>query len=100
MGPRAVFVPRGGGYALVAVIADEPDRFPHDRHAAIGLGCRDCHGADGDTRPGANDHAPCDTCHADAFQTQPGAICRVCHTSVDVTGTAPTLRPFPLEAGM
>src|SRR5687768_4174286 len=70
-------------------VVDEPDRFPHASHAApaLGLGCRDCHGADGDARPGADDHAPCDRCHATEFQTTPGPLCRVCHTEpVDVTG--------------
>lgn len=114
MGPRAVVVVAIAAIAIApavacrtrrptnlsVVIADEPDRFPHDRHAAIGLGCADCHGPDGDTRPGANDHAPCDKCHADAFQTTPGALCRVCHATVDVTGKDDALRPFPLEAGM
>jgi hypothetical protein len=84
-------------------VVDEPDRFPHASHAApaLGLGCRDCHGADGDARPGADDHAPCDRCHATEFQTTPGPLCRVCHTEpVDVTGAEKTLRPFPLTGGM
>jgi len=87
---------------VVEVIADEPDRFPHASHAARGLGCRDCHGVDGAARPGADDHAPCDrgACHGPAFQTQPGAICRVCHTTVDVTGGDAGLRPYPLDGGL
>lgn len=85
---------------VVVAVADEPDRFPHDRHAARGLGCAECH-ADG-TRPGANDHAPCDRgqCHDEAFRTTPGALCNVCHTAIDVSGGEAALRPYPLEGGM
>jgi hypothetical protein len=87
--------------ALVQVVADEPDRFPHPLHAAKGLGCADCHGATGDARPGAADHAPCDRgeCHAPAFAQQPGALCRVCHSAVTPDGDA-ELRAYPLEGGM
>ena len=78
---------------------DELDRFPHAAHAT--LGCRECHGADGNDRPGANDHAPCDRCHAAAFQTAPGRLCRICHTAIDVAGGDDSkLRSFPLEGGL
>lgn len=88
---------------VVEAVVDEPDRFPHDRHVANGLGCRECHGGDGSARPGAADHAPCDrgNCHDTEFQATPGKLCKVCHSAVDVTGTGDAdLRPYPLESGM
>src|SRR5690349_5621526 len=80
-----------------------PDRFPHGAHPT--LGCPQCHDPAsiqaGTARPpGADEHAPCDQgqCHADAFREPPGALCRVCHLSVDATGAKPsTLRPFPAD---
>lgn len=83
-----------------------PDRFPHGAHTT--LGCPQCHDPGavqaGATRtPGADDHAPCDqgNCHGDAFREPPGALCRVCHVSVDVTGARPSpLRAFPADDGV
>lgn len=84
----------------------EPDRFPHVRHG--GLGCTPCHdltaASSGVVRPpGSDDHAACDNaaCHADAFAAPPGPLCRVCHTSVDATGRAPSpLRAYPATDGV
>ncbi len=80
-----------------------PDRFPHGAHTTIG--CPSCHDPAaiqaGTARPpGADDHAPCDQgqCHADAFATAPGPLCRVCHLAVDATRErGNSLRPFPAD---
>ncbi len=69
---------------------------------AGGLSCGSCHGAAADVdesaveRPGAADHAPCDTCHAAAFYEAPGPMCLVCHLEVNAKekGRSP-LHPFP-----
>jgi hypothetical protein len=74
---------------------DEPGRFAHAAHP---LPCTDCHDARavaaGEARPpGGADHAPCDRgqCHREAFLTDPGTLCKVCHTAVEpgATGTSP-----------
>src|SRR4051812_7898646 len=65
----------------------------HSQHQQVA--CVSCH--IGETRPGAQDHAPCDTCHKDAFLAKPGPLCKTCHTKVtDVPVTAP-LRPYPVQ---
>lgn len=71
--------------------------FSHEVHLASGgavasankgaqLECKTCH-AIGDRfavlRPGQDQHAPCDTCHADAFYQPPGALCGTCHKEVN-----------------
>jgi len=63
------------------------------------LECKSCHSVDARfavQRPGAAQHAPCDTCHNDAFNAQPGALCTSCHTSVDprTAGKSP-LHAYP-----
>jgi hypothetical protein len=79
----------------------DSDRFPHALHTGDdprirgyaggrGLGCTDCHLATlvtaGKTaRPGADQHAPCDSCHREEFYRPPGAFCRNCHVTVDPT---------------
>ena len=81
------------------------DRFPHELHssARMKLGCVECHDAASVlagkvARPGANQHAPCDDnkCHQAEFAKPPGALCRVCHASVDPTkaGASP-LQGYP-----
>lgn len=97
------------------------DRFPHAKHTGDrpeikqwqgrGLQCNDCHSAAdvkiGKTaRPGGDpkgasiqQHAPCDSCHADEFAKPPGPLCKNCHESVDPTqpiGTA-KMKAFPAE---
>lgn len=85
-------------------VAVDSDRFPHGVHTGDkpeirnwqgrGLGCTDCHDAaavragkparpGGSRTPAENQHEPCDDCHAKEFMKPPGAMCRVCHVSVD-----------------
>jgi predicted CXXCH cytochrome family protein len=108
----------GTGGARTGSIAVDTDRFPHGVHTGDkpeiknwqgrGLGCADCHDAKAVVegkiaRPGANQHAPCDDCHKAEFFKAPGALCRVCHKTVDPFkphGTAgweknPDLQPYP-----
>jgi hypothetical protein len=92
-------------------IAVDTDRFPHGVHTGDrpeirnwqgrGLGCADCHSAaavrEGKvSRPGTNQHAPCDDCHKAEFAKPPGKLCKVCHVSVDpfVKGSSP-LQAYP-----
>jgi hypothetical protein len=92
-------------------IAVDSDRFPHALHTGSdprirgyqgkGLECGDCHPAEavikGEvSRPGKNQHAPCDDCHRDEFYEPPGALCKVCHTAVEIRamGQSP-LQPYP-----
>src|SRR5688572_17075879 len=81
----------------------DTDRFPHAKHTGEiknsqgkALGCADCHDAASVlagkvSRPGTNQHAPCDDCHKDEFAKPPGKLCKNCHTSVDpfVKGASP-----------
>jgi hypothetical protein len=95
----------------VVAIAADADRFSHALHTGAdprirgykgrGLMCTDCHPGEavlaGQTsRPGRNDHAPCDECHRAEFYKPPGAFCRNCHDTVDprVKG-ATKLQPYP-----
>jgi len=58
-------------------------------------------------RPGANQHAPCDDCHKAEFFKPPGALCRVCHKTVDPFKPHQTagweknadLQPYPVRGG-
>jgi hypothetical protein len=94
-------------------IAVDTDRFPHGVHTGDkpeirnwqgrGLACADCHDAklvvEGKpSRPGTNQHSPCDDCHKAEFGKAPGKLCRVCHEQVDpfAKGNSP-LRPYPLR---
>lgn len=47
-------------------------------------------------RPGGREHAPCDSCHAEAFFKAPGEICAVCHDRTDPLhpGASP-LKEYP-----
>lgn len=85
--------------------------FRHDQHLALELEggrlkCESCHapkagGKFGETlRPGSVQHAPCDSCHNNAFYQRPGELCFSCHVSVDVLvkGNSP-LKPFPRQNG-
>ena len=112
---------KGGGKGVPVV---DTDRFPHAAHTGDrpefrnwqgrGLGCADCHDASkvragGNARPGGtrepavNQHAPCDDgqCHKKEFEKPPGAMCKVCHASVDpfTKGTpekpSAPLQPYP-----
>ena len=97
--------------ARTGSIAVDTDRFPHGVHTGDkpeirnwqgrGLGCADCHDAasvrEGKVaQPGKNQHAPCDDCHRAEFSKPPGALCKVCHASVDPfkKGSSP-LQPYP-----
>ena len=79
--------------------------FDHQSHD--GLSCTECHELSSvlsgePARAGANDHAPCDRsgCHQDAFMRQPGELCELCHSRVDVTrpGASP-LTKYPPTRG-
>jgi hypothetical protein len=74
-----------------------PAPFDHAQHSGQSA-CTDCHGltdpATGRlTRPGANQHAPCDGCHKKEFFRPPTDFCRVCHANVDprAPGQSPLL---------
>jgi hypothetical protein len=57
----------------------DPTRLSHEQHAQVG--CIECHSQTA-PRPGSDDHKPCDKCHAQAFLTAPGELCKVCHSEV------------------
>jgi hypothetical protein len=99
------------GVGAGGAIEVDTDRFPHGVHTGDrpeikgwqgrGLGCADCHDAaavrEGRvTRPGADQHAPCDDCHKVEFGKPPGKLCRVCHSAVDPfrKGSSP-LQSYP-----
>lgn len=71
----------------------DPTRLSHPQHASVD--CKDCHR--GDKRPGTQDHAPCDRCHAAAFQGPPGPVCAVCHSSVEPAPLSAPLKPYPVD---
>ena len=48
-------------------------------------------------RPGAHDHAPCDTCHRAAFLGKPTPLCDVCHLQITVEPLAAPTKPYPPE---
>jgi hypothetical protein len=104
----------GNAPASSESIAANSDRFPHELHTTQqggperivnykgrGLQCADCHPAaevekGRAPRPGGNQHAPCDECHRDEFYKAPGAFCRVCHVSVNLTKEGATkMQAFP-----
>ena len=109
------------GCALVAVVAaigcrgqsvkprqptqDRVARFPHAQHTQTT--CTSCHTlrsvlSSTLARPGANDHAPCDSsgCHREAFMTVPGPLCELCHQTVNIAKPNGTpLAPYPPTAG-
>ncbi|HSD90893.1 MAG TPA: cytochrome c3 family protein [Kofleriaceae bacterium] len=68
-------------------------RLSHSQHAQIT--CVECHRDD--VRPGADDHAPCDRCHKDAFLGKPSELCKACHTQVTQNPVAAPLKPYPVE---
>lgn len=93
---------------------EDPSRFPHARHAA--LGCETCHlgdgrpkgigqrGASSGSEAAAGDaHAACDggQCHRADFLRPPGALCSSCHSEVTVgsAGVSAPLQPFPRLTG-
>ena len=91
--------------------AAKAQEFLHKTHLALEftpvgaanaqlLDCASCHSASESTkwivqRPGA-EHAPCDSCHADAFYQEPAVFCATCHASIDATkkGMSP-LHDYP-----
>jgi hypothetical protein len=91
----------------------DTDRFPHGVHTGDrpeirkwqgrGLSCGDCHDpaaviAGKVARPGTSQHAPCDDCHKAEFEKPPGAMCRICHVTVDPTkadASASPLQAYP-----
>jgi hypothetical protein len=72
--------------------ATDPTRLSHEQHAQVP--CVSCHRSD--ARPGKNDHAPCDTCHAKDFLGAPGPLCKVCHTAVTAMPLVAPLRRYPV----
>lgn len=71
-------------------------RLSHAQHTAVA--CEACHRMG--ERPGAADHAPCDTCHKQAFLSPPGELCKTCHVQVvtkPAEGVQAPLRPYPVE---
>jgi cytochrome c7-like protein len=85
--------------------------FRHDQHLALEangkrLTCSDCHAADPKQqyrleRPGSAEHAPCDSCHLDAFMKAPGPLCMTCHLSVDPTHNKKSpMLPYPRQQGV
>lgn len=70
-------------------------RISHPRHAQ--LACGDCHR--GTTRPGADDHRPCDdgACHRKDFVGEPTRLCEVCHRAITARPLAAPLKPYPVE---
>jgi hypothetical protein len=79
-------------------IAVDTDRFPHGVHTGDkpeirnwqgrGLACADCHDpkavVEGKvSRPGTQQHSPCDDCHKAEFGKPPGKLCKVCHQEVN-----------------
>jgi hypothetical protein len=77
----------------VPLPATDTTRLSHAQHSVIA--CTDCH-KEGQ-RPGANDHAPCDRCHKQAFLSAPGELCRACHTRVTAQPVSAPLRPYPVD---
>ena len=73
----------------------DPTRMSHAVHAAIA--CDSCHRAG--TRPGADDHAPCDDakCHAPAFLGAPTLFCQVCHTAITTAPLVAPLKAYPTD---
>jgi hypothetical protein len=84
--------------------------FRHDQHLAMEqdgkkLSCEACHTVLADQkfqtkRPGSNEHAPCDSCHAAEYMKAPGEFCKTCHASVDALkkGNSP-LADYPRQQG-
>jgi len=72
----------------------DPTRLSHSQHSMVK--CEDCHR--GGRRPGTDNHAPCDSCHKQAFLDPPGELCKACHKSVTSTpAVAAPLRPYPVD---
>lgn len=74
------------GFSHAAHLADTPAL--REGNGGKALTCGDCHATLPEQgfqvqRPGTAAHAPCDTCHEQAFYEPPGALCTVCHTQVD-----------------
>ncbi|HSN29483.1 MAG TPA: hypothetical protein VLT45_24515, partial [Kofleriaceae bacterium] len=70
----------------------DPTRISHSQHAQVAT-CTDCHRMG--TRPGSQDHAPCDRCHRQAFLEKPGELCKVCHVEVTAEPITAPLKPYP-----
>lgn len=68
-------------------------RLSHSQHAQIQ--CESCHRMG--QRPGADDHAPCDDCHREAFLAAPGELCKTCHLRVTPQPLSAPLRPYPVD---
>jgi hypothetical protein len=71
----------------------DPTRLSHSQHQQVA--CIDCHQMG--TRPGSQDHAPCDRCHREAFLGKPGELCKTCHTYVTENPLTAPLRPYPSD---
>jgi len=70
-------------------------RISHARHAQTP--CGECHR--GATRPGTEDHRPCDNeaCHRKDFVGEPTRLCEVCHAQITARPLAAPLKPYPVE---
>ena len=71
----------------------EASRLSHAQHAQIA--CAACHTMG--ERPGSREHAPCDTCHRQAFVSPPGPLCEVCHVEVTTSPLDAPLKKYPVE---
>ena len=79
--------------ADVPVVPIDPTRLSHERHAQIE--CVRCH--KGTTRPGSDEHKPCDDCHRKEFLGKPGLFCRVCHEPIQASPVVAKLKAYPSE---
>ena len=79
--------------AEVPLPPQDPTRMSHARHKQ--LSCGSCHR--GTTRPGKDDHKPCDdgACHKKEFLGTPGLFCQVCHEKVTTLPLAAPLKDYP-----
>lgn len=75
--------------------AADSTRLPHARHAQVP--CGECHR--GTTRPGTDDHRPCDegACHRKDFTGEPTRLCEVCHAAITTKPLTAPLKPYPVE---
>jgi hypothetical protein len=72
----------------------DPARINHAQHTQIT--CDNCHRSG--TRPGADDHKPCDNgaCHKQEFMKPPGLFCRICHKDVTTQPLVAKLKDYPI----
>jgi hypothetical protein len=80
----------------------DPTRLRHEQHAQVA--CASCHRPSASapseiTRPGADDHRPCDdgACHKREFLGPPGVFCETCHKPITIEPLTAELKPYPIE---